>query len=255
MSAAPACTGSPAGRPSASAGVGRSDPACWSLATTGASSAGSMPAEAATSVAHASAGRSHSSVAEASEGFGRHLPGQHEPQPVLGLQRPLGARQHVGLGVGEPGQQRPGHARDQRVAERRLSRGRQRPPALQRTGGAAVGPQQRGSQGAAAGVADHDAVHVPGEAERRDRLGRLRQRPAHRDARRVEPRGGVGFNPARMRCAHGARLRDHGQDVAGLAEDERLGRRGAEVQSEDGHDEVVLSRPGRGRRRPPGADR
>ena len=184
MSAAPVATGMPGGRPSSAAGPGSRAPDGWAEPRTGGSLPRGRPSAAMRSSAQASRFRSYRSVPEASVGSVAACAGQLQPDPVLGLQRPLSGGDVVRLVLCQPAQDRAGHAGRGAVAEAAGERGGELRVAVGLEGGALVEPQDRRPHGRRGG----------GRARRRA-SGRLRRR---RRCRRLSPGRGPGGRRGRL---------------------------------------------------------
>ena len=102
--------------------------------------------------------------------------GERDPQPVLGLDRGDRAPERDRFGPREHGEDRPGHARHERVAEAGPDVGRRGGEALHLGLRARVRPEDGGGQGLAVGTEQDDAVHL---AAQPDRGGRPRRRGEH----------------------------------------------------------------------------
>ena len=147
--------------------------------------------------------------------------------------------------LSDPLEQRPGHPGDQRVGQLGQGLGAEEPVGAQRAGGPAVGPEQGRAKRLAIPGGQHQAVHLPGQPDRRGpgagRVDGLAGTGRHRGP----PVGRLALRVAGLRRGHGVTGGGLRQNVAPGVHDYRLGRAGPQVKTQGANRAVPGAAAGR----------
>ena len=156
--------------------------------------------------------------------------GHAQAQIILGQKHGLGAGEHVGFVAAQPEQLRRGEAGHGAIAGDRPHRNGCLQLGTFRLR-AAVVPEDGRPQHALAGVEQHRAVHLPGQADGGDARGEIRKSRHHR-AGGAPPVVGVLLAVFRLGAANGKRLARLAHEGAVFVDHHRLYCGGAEVDAE-----------------------